>query len=118
MAEVAAQFGPDVAELVAEMTENPKIQRYPARKAEARSRVLRDRRAAAIYAADKLANTRELLAAQKDVPGETLDHYIKTLRFLSKDASLSIRRAPGSSLSDRALPGAGRAGRAGGKLGP
>ena len=83
VAEVAAQFGPDVAELVAEMTENPMIQRYPARKAEARSRVLRDRRAAAIYAADKLANTRELLAAQKDVPGEKLDHYIKTLRFLS-----------------------------------
>jgi len=83
VAEVAARFGPDVAELVAEMTENPKIQRYPARKAEARSRVLRDRRAAAIYAADKLANTRELLAAQKDVPGEKLDHYIRTLRFLS-----------------------------------
>ena len=83
VAEVAARFGPDVRELVAEMTESPKIQRYPARKAEARSRVLLDRRAAAIYAADKLANTRELLAAQKDVPGEKLDHYIKTLRFLS-----------------------------------
>lgn len=44
---------------------------------------MRDRRAAAIYAADKLANTRELLAGHKDVRGERLDHYIKTLRFLS-----------------------------------
>lgn len=83
LAEIADRFGPDVAELVAEMTENPNIERYPARKSEARSRALSDRRAAAIYAADKLTNTRELLAAQKDVPGEKLDHYIKTLRFLS-----------------------------------
>ena len=65
------------------MTENPRIEPYSARKAEARSRVLSDRRAAAIYAADKLANTRELLAGQEDVSGERLDHYIKTLRFLS-----------------------------------
>jgi GTP diphosphokinase / guanosine-3',5'-bis(diphosphate) 3'-diphosphatase len=81
--EIADRFGPDVAEIVAEVTENPRIEGYPARKAEARSRVLSDRRAAAIYAADKLANTRELLAGQEDISGERLDHYIKTLRFLS-----------------------------------
>lgn len=83
LTEIGDRFGPDLAELVAEMTEDPRIERYPARKAEARSRVMRDRRAAAIYAADKLANTREMLAAHKDVPGEKLDHYIKTLRLLS-----------------------------------
>lgn len=83
VAEISDRFGPDVAELVAEMTENPRIQLYPARKAEARSRASVDRRAAAIYAADKLANTRELLAGRQEVSGEKLDHYIKTLRFLS-----------------------------------
>jgi hypothetical protein len=56
-------------------------------------------------------NTRELLAAQKDVPGEKLDHYIKTLRFLSAGR-------PDLPFLTGALLGAGRAGRAGGKLGP
>jgi (p)ppGpp synthase/HD superfamily hydrolase len=82
--EISEAFGPEVAELVAEMTENPRIEPYPARKAEARSRAMRDRRAAAIYAADKLANTRELLASHESVRGERLDHYIKTLRLLSE----------------------------------
>lgn len=81
--EIAQAFGVEVATLVAEVTEDPQIEAYPARKAEARSRVMRDRRAAAIYVADKLANTRELLAGHKDVRGERLDHYIKTLRLLS-----------------------------------
>ena len=81
--EIAQAFGAEVATLVAEVTEDPQIEAYPARKAEARSRVMRDPCAAAIYAADKLANTRELLAGHKDVRGERLDHYIKTLRFLS-----------------------------------
>ena len=54
-----------------------------ARKAEARNRVLIDRRAAAIYAADKVVNTREMLVSREDIPGERLDHYIKTLRVLS-----------------------------------
>jgi (p)ppGpp synthase/HD superfamily hydrolase len=81
--EITEEFGPEVAKLVAEMTEDPRIERYPARKAEARSRATRDRRSAAIYAADKLANTRELLERHQTVRGERLDHYIKTLRLLS-----------------------------------
>lgn len=81
--EIEASFGPEVATLVAEMTEDPRIAAYPARKSEARSRAMRDRRAAAIYAADKLANTRDLLAEDGLVRGERLDHYIKTLRLLS-----------------------------------
>jgi hypothetical protein len=83
LTELETRFGPDLAKLVAEMTEDPRIEQYPARKAEARSRAMRDRRAAAIYAADKLARTREKLTAHGDVPGEQLDHYIKTLRLLS-----------------------------------
>lgn len=80
--QIEAAFGPEVAALVAEVTEDPQIEPYPARKAEARSRVMRDRRAAAIYAADKLANTREILDAGERVRAERLDHYIRTLRLL------------------------------------
>src|ERR1700756_1548696 len=82
--EIAESFGPEVATLVAEVSEDPRIEPYPARKAEARSRAIRDPCAAAIYAADKLANTRDLLEAKEGVRGERLDHYIKTLRLLSE----------------------------------
>lgn len=81
-AQIEAAFGPEVATLVAEVTEDPRIEPYPARKAEARTRAMRDRRAAAIYAADKLANTRDLLDKGKGPRAERLDHYIKTLRLL------------------------------------
>ena len=80
--QIEEAFGPEVATLVAEVTEDPKIEAYPARKAEARSRVMRDPCAAAIYAADKLANTRDLLEADEGIRAERLDHYIKTLRLL------------------------------------
>ena len=56
---------------------------YPARKSEPRSRAMRDPQAAAIYAADKLVNTRELLANAPGLDGDKLDHYIKTLCLLS-----------------------------------
>ena len=48
------------------------------------SRATRDRRAAAIYAADKLANTRRLLDEGECIDGERLDHYVKTLRLFSE----------------------------------
>lgn len=83
--QIEEYFGPEVATLVAEVTEDPKIEPYPARKAEARSRVMRDRKAAAIYAADKLANTRDILDADEGVRAERLDHYITTLRLLSEE---------------------------------
>lgn len=86
-AEIEEYFGTAVAVLVSEMTEDPRIEPYPVRKAEARSRVMRDPCAAAIYAADKLANTRNLLESHEDVRGERLDHYIKTLRLLSEGRS-------------------------------
>lgn len=48
---------------------------------------MRDGRAAAIYAADKLANTRDLLDADEGVRAERLDHYIK-------DAATALTSAP------------------------
>jgi (p)ppGpp synthase/HD superfamily hydrolase len=78
---LAQAFGPEICQLVAEMTEDPSIESYPERKAEHRERVARDPRVAAIYAADKLANTRDL-AGSREVPPEKLDHYLETLRML------------------------------------
>src|SRR4051794_3475490 len=79
---IEKSFGSEVGRLVAEMTENPRIESYEERKAEHRSRVARDPRAAAIYAADKLASTRELAEGGGGVPKEKLDHYLQTLGML------------------------------------
>jgi len=78
---IAEPFGPDIARLVAEMTEDSGIEPYEERKAEHRSRVSQDRRAAAIYAADKLATTRGLESAD-DVAPQKLQHYLQTLETL------------------------------------
>jgi (p)ppGpp synthase/HD superfamily hydrolase len=78
--EIEERFGPEVATLVGEMTEDERIPAYPERKAEHRARVAADRRAAAIYAADKLASSRT-----KDgeaMPADQLDHYVATMRTL------------------------------------
>jgi hypothetical protein len=82
--QIENSFGPEIARLVAGLTEDLRIKQYPARKAEARARAIRDRRVAAIYAADKLANTRCLLEEGECVDGERLDHYVKTLRLFSE----------------------------------
>ena len=59
LTEVGDRFGPRVAELVCVMTEDASIEPYEERKAEHRARVSdHSARAAAIYAADKLAKTR------------------------------------------------------------
>ena len=78
-------FGGEIAGLVSQLTEDSRIRRYPARKAEARSRAIRDRRVAAIYVADKVANTRRLLEDGECIDGERLDHYVKTLRLFSEN---------------------------------
>ena len=80
---IASEFGPEVCVLVAEMTEDPGIESYPERKAEHRARVSRDRRAAAIYAADKLASARAV-PGPGDLPEQQLDHYLRTLEMLSE----------------------------------
>ena len=82
--QIEGHFGVEIAGLVARLTEDLRIKEYPARKAEARARAIRDRRAAAIYAADKLANTRRLLDDGECIDGERLDHYVKTLRLFSE----------------------------------
>jgi GTP diphosphokinase / guanosine-3',5'-bis(diphosphate) 3'-diphosphatase len=85
LGEIEERFGPQVARLVGEMTEDERIEPYEERKAEHRHRVARDRSVAAIYAADKLSRTEELLA---DDPATTerprLDHYVRTFRELSE----------------------------------
>jgi HD domain len=82
--QVEDRFGAEIAGLVAGLTEDRRIERYPARKAEARTRAIHDRRVATIYAADKLANTTRLLDGDQPIDGERLDHYVKTLRFFSE----------------------------------
>jgi (p)ppGpp synthase/HD superfamily hydrolase len=84
LAQIEGAFGPEIAGLVAGLTEDRRIERYPPRKAEARARAVRDPRLAAIYAADKLANTRRLLEGRACIDGERLDHYVKVLRLFSE----------------------------------
>lgn len=80
--EIERNFGPAVAELVDEMTEDPRIEPYSSRKAEHRARVARDGRAAAIYAADKIATIRSARAEREPIHPERLDHFLRTLETL------------------------------------
>ncbi|MGI8462036.1 MAG: HD domain-containing protein, partial [Solirubrobacterales bacterium] len=82
LSEIGSRFGPEVERLVAEMTENESIEPYAERKAEHRRRVARDGCVSAIYAADKLATSRELRAEHAGTEGERLDHYLKTLEVM------------------------------------
>jgi (p)ppGpp synthase/HD superfamily hydrolase len=80
MEEIVERFGPGVGELVDVMTEDASIEPYEARKAEHRARVARHSyRAAAIYAADKLAKTRALRRDGGPVSDTRLRHYRQTL---------------------------------------
>ena len=74
--EIDERFGPEVARLVHEMTEDPRIEPYENRKAEHRARIARDRRAAAIYAADKLAGARSMHDDPASVSDARLQHYL------------------------------------------
>jgi HD domain len=74
--QIAGHFGAEISGLVAELTEDLRIK--------ARARATRDRRAAAIYTADKLANIGRLLDDGECIDGERLDHYVKTLRLFSE----------------------------------
>lgn len=61
VAEVSERFGPEVAEVVEALTEDERIDDWVERKDGLRAQVERSgTRAAAIYAADKLSNLREL----------------------------------------------------------
>jgi (p)ppGpp synthase/HD superfamily hydrolase len=80
--EIASRFGEGICELVEEMTERRELEPYSTRKAEHRARVARDPRAAAIYAADKLARARELSSGVRPAMPEQLEHYRESLRVL------------------------------------
>jgi (p)ppGpp synthase/HD superfamily hydrolase len=80
--EVCRRFGQRICELVGEVTEDGTIERYEYRKAEHRARVAQDRRAAVIYAADKLAKVRQVRRTGTLVPRPKLRHYAETLRTL------------------------------------
>ena len=80
--EVRSRFGPAVGDLVREMTENEAIRDYRERKAEHRERVARDPRVAAIYTADKLANSRDKDGSK--IASEQLEHYLQTLLTLDR----------------------------------
>lgn len=89
--EIADRFGPEVAELVETMTEDPTIERYEERKASHRDLVAGlGEDAVAIYVADKLSNALDLARAlEADGPGVArrvgtpvplkLAHYERTL---------------------------------------
>jgi (p)ppGpp synthase/HD superfamily hydrolase len=77
--EITARFGTDVGDLVEVMTEDPSIEPYPDRKAEHRARVsAHSSRAAAIYAADKLAKVQALERDGGPIAEQQLEHYWRT----------------------------------------
>jgi (p)ppGpp synthase/HD superfamily hydrolase len=89
LSEIEAEFGGEVAKLVAEMTEDTTIAAYHERKAEHRGRVAGNSCVAAIYAADKLAKVRGLNERGEQPDGDRLEHYRQTLIDL-REAEPSI----------------------------
>jgi (p)ppGpp synthase/HD superfamily hydrolase len=83
LSQVAGRFGSPVAALVEAMTEDDSIESFEERKAEHRARVTaHGSRAAAIYAADKLAKMPHLRADPGSASGRQLAHYRQTVEAL------------------------------------
>jgi (p)ppGpp synthase/HD superfamily hydrolase len=83
LAELAGRFGSDVAQLVAQLTEDPGIDSYGERKGELRERAAADgHTAAAIFTADKLASARTLNAGGSIPEPRKLEHYERTVRVV------------------------------------
>jgi (p)ppGpp synthase/HD superfamily hydrolase len=94
MDELADRFGPDIASLVAQLTEDPDIRGYDRRKGELRRRATSEGpEAAAIFVADKLASARHLNAHGEVPEREKLEHYARTERA-------ARRRYPGMPFLD------------------
>lgn len=82
-AELEASFGSVVAELVAQVSEDPSIEDYGRRKAHLRAQVeAAGEDAALIFLADKLVQLRELESPAATMAPGKLDHYRKTLALL------------------------------------
>ncbi len=97
--DVAADFGPRVAELVAALTEDESIEPFERRKEEHRRQVeAAGRGAPAIYAADKLSNIRVLrraLANEGESAGEEFEAPLDVKeRVWRDDLEMLRRRAP------------------------
>jgi (p)ppGpp synthase/HD superfamily hydrolase len=81
--ELAERFGPDVARLVAQLTEDPGIDAYDERKRELRRRAASDgHSAASIFTADKLASARKLNASGGVPDPQKLEHYERTVNVV------------------------------------
>jgi (p)ppGpp synthase/HD superfamily hydrolase len=117
--QVGERFGSGVAALVGAMTEDDGIGSYEARKAEHRARVAgHGSRAAAIYAADKLAKMPHLRADPGSASEKQLAHYQETLEALRSAhpdlpflgdleqelAALAVRRRDASPDRGQAMP--------------
>jgi (p)ppGpp synthase/HD superfamily hydrolase len=97
--EIAADFGPRVAELVAALTEDESIEPFERRKDAHRRHVEEvDGDALAIYAADKLSNIRVLrrtLASEGESAGEEFEAPLDVKeRVWREDLEMLRRRAP------------------------
>jgi (p)ppGpp synthase/HD superfamily hydrolase len=85
VSELSVRFGPEVASLVAQLTEDPGIPGYDERKRDLRRRAAGDgHHAAAIFTADKLASARHLNAAHEVPARERLDHFERTARTVRR----------------------------------
>ncbi len=98
-AEVEERFGPEVARLVAVLSEDPEIEGYEARKRALRDQVERGgERPAAIYAADKLANLRDTREAYSRDPRRARDSFEVSLEvrvvLWREDLEMVERTAP------------------------
>ena len=105
VAELRADFGDTVAELVAALSDDESIEDYRARKDEHRGRVAAvDGDALAIYAADKLTNMTTLGGAIEDEGMEVADEFEVPLELKLEvweaDAAMVRREAPGLDLLD------------------
>jgi (p)ppGpp synthase/HD superfamily hydrolase len=98
--ELEERFGPDVAELVDALTDDPSIEDQQERRAALRLQVAEaGEAAAAVFAADKVSKARELrMKAERgqldDEDGARLEHYRESLEMLEE-------ALPGSELVDR-----------------
>jgi (p)ppGpp synthase/HD superfamily hydrolase len=106
LSEVSERFGDEVADLVAALTEDETIERYPERKEEHRNRVAAaGGDARAIFTADKMANV-EVLREAYDVHGEEVDAELPVsldlkIYIWELDLEMLFNESPGVPLVDR-----------------
>jgi (p)ppGpp synthase/HD superfamily hydrolase len=84
-AELEVEFGPEIAQLVAALSEDATIEDYEQRKAQLREQVAEaGEEAATIFLADKLASLQRAEATGHAPSPATLGHYRATLALLSR----------------------------------